>query len=98
MKTLKKLVDLFLVIFVASLVVASSAHAAVSCHKINAKGAGQDLGGCHGGSDNRRGVATWNDGREFRHHRRLGTRIHNPRDGDFHDPPGNLDSNYRRDF
>lgn len=45
MKTLKKLVDLFLVIFVASLIVASSAHAAVSCHKINAKGAGQDLGG-----------------------------------------------------
>lgn len=45
MKTLKKLVDLFLVIFAASLIVASSAHAAVSCHKINAKGAGQDLGG-----------------------------------------------------
>ena len=45
MKTLRKLVDLFLVIFAASLIVASSAHAAVSCHKINAKGAGQDLGG-----------------------------------------------------
>ena len=27
------------------LVAASSAHAAVSCHKINAKGVGQDLGG-----------------------------------------------------
>ena len=36
MKTLKKLVDLFLVIVAASLIVASSAHAAVSCHKINA--------------------------------------------------------------
>ena len=45
MKTLRKLVDLFLVIVAASLIVASSAHAAVSCHKINAKGAGQDLGG-----------------------------------------------------
>lgn len=45
MKTLRKLVDLFLVMVAASLIVASSAHAAVSCHKINAKGAGQDLGG-----------------------------------------------------
>ena len=45
MKTLRILVELFFFVAAASLMVVSPAHAAVSCHKINAKGAGQDLGG-----------------------------------------------------
>ena len=45
MKTLRKLVKLFLFTFAATLIMVGAAHAAVSCHKINAKGAGQDIGG-----------------------------------------------------
>ena len=45
MNDLRKFVGLFVVIVAASLIVVGPAHAAVSCHKINAKGAGQDLGG-----------------------------------------------------
>jgi len=35
----------FLFVVAVSLLAVSPAHAAVSCHKINAKGVGQDLGG-----------------------------------------------------
>lgn len=45
MRTLKGLVELFLFVVAGSLLAISAAHAAVSCHKINAKGVGQDLGG-----------------------------------------------------
>lgn len=45
MHTLRKLVDLFLFTVAVSLMVISPAPAAVSCHKINAKGIGEDLGG-----------------------------------------------------
>src|SRR4249920_1162891 len=45
MKALKRSVELFLFVVAASLLAVSPAHAAVSCHKINAKGVGQDLGG-----------------------------------------------------
>jgi hypothetical protein len=45
MKALKRSVELFLFVLAASLLAVSPAHAAVSCHKINAKGVGQDLGG-----------------------------------------------------
>lgn len=45
MKTVGRVVLLFLFVVVGTLVTASQARAAASCHKINAKGAGQDLGG-----------------------------------------------------
>ena len=45
MKALKRPVELFLFVVAASLLAVSPAHAAVSCHKINAKDVGQDLGG-----------------------------------------------------
>jgi hypothetical protein len=45
MKTLKRSVELFLFVVAVSLPAVNLAHAAVSCHKINAKGVGQDLGG-----------------------------------------------------
>lgn len=45
MNALKRSVETFLFVVAASLLAVSSAHAAVSCHKINAKGVGQDLGG-----------------------------------------------------
>jgi len=45
MKNLVRLVQLFLFVVAVSLLVVRPAHAAVSCHKINAKGEGQDLGG-----------------------------------------------------
>jgi hypothetical protein len=44
MKTVRRVVLLFLFLVVGTLTV-SDAWAAVSCHKINAKGVGQDLGG-----------------------------------------------------
>lgn len=44
MRIQRKVVDLVLVV-VAAVVMAGQAHAGVSCHKINAKGVGQDLGG-----------------------------------------------------
>ena len=45
MISLRRLIQVSLFAVAASLMVVGSAHAAVSCHKINAKGAGQDLGG-----------------------------------------------------
>jgi len=45
MKAVRRVVLLFLVVVVGSLVTVSETRAAVSCHKINAKGVGQDLGG-----------------------------------------------------
>jgi hypothetical protein len=45
MKTAKNWALRPLLAFGAALLFASSAEAAVSCHKINAKGVGQDLGG-----------------------------------------------------
>jgi len=45
MKALKGLAALPMCVVVATLVSAATAQAGVSCHKINAKGAGQDLGG-----------------------------------------------------
>jgi hypothetical protein len=47
MKVFGKVVHLFLVMFVASLMMFGQTQAAESCHKINAKGEGQDLGGGH---------------------------------------------------
>jgi hypothetical protein len=44
MQRLKKVASLFLCVFVVALAVVSPAGAGVSCHKINAKGVGQDLG------------------------------------------------------
>jgi hypothetical protein len=45
MEKLKRAVEIFLFVVAASLLGVNSAHAGVSCHKINAKGVGQDLGG-----------------------------------------------------
>ena len=45
MQTLRRFVELFLFAVASSLIVVGPAHAAVSCHKVNAKGIGQDLGG-----------------------------------------------------
>ena len=45
MKTVRRIVLLFLFVVVGTLVTVSQARAAVSCHKINAKGVGQNLGG-----------------------------------------------------
>jgi hypothetical protein len=42
---MKAVIRLLLVVIVGTLVMASHAEAAESCHKINAKGVGQDLGG-----------------------------------------------------
>jgi hypothetical protein len=44
MNVLRRVLLLFLVVVVGTLVTVSQARAAVSCHKINAKGVGQDLG------------------------------------------------------
>jgi hypothetical protein len=45
MKAVRRVVLLLLFVVVGTLVTVSQARAAVSCHKINAKGVGQDLGG-----------------------------------------------------
>ena len=45
MKMLRRVVLLFLFVVVGTLITVSQARAAASCHKINAKGVGQDLGG-----------------------------------------------------
>jgi hypothetical protein len=45
MKVVRRVVLLFLFVVVGTLMTVSQARAAVSCHKINAKGVGQDLGG-----------------------------------------------------
>jgi hypothetical protein len=45
MKTLKGAVEIVLFVVAACLLAINPVHAAVSCHKINAKGVGQDLGG-----------------------------------------------------
>ena len=45
MKPVGRVVLLFLFVIVNALTTASQAQAAASCHKINAKGVGQDLGG-----------------------------------------------------
>ncbi len=45
MKVVGRVVLMFLFVVVGTLVTASQAQAAASCHKIYAKGAGQDLGG-----------------------------------------------------
>ena len=45
MKVVGKVVVLFLFVVVGTLMTVNQAQAAVSCHKINAKGVGQDLGG-----------------------------------------------------
>ena len=45
MKVVGRVVLLFLFVVVGTLLTVSQAQAAVSCHKINAKGVGQDLGG-----------------------------------------------------
>jgi len=45
MKTLRRVIPLLLFVVVATLITVSQARAAASCHKINAKGVGQDLGG-----------------------------------------------------
>jgi hypothetical protein len=45
MKTLERAFEIFLFVVAASLLAVNTTHAAVSCHKINAKGVGQDLGG-----------------------------------------------------
>lgn len=44
MKTLTRIISLFLIL-ASTLIIFSPAHAATSCHKIKAKGVGQDLGG-----------------------------------------------------
>ena len=44
MKAVRRVVLLLLFVVVGTLVTVSQARAAVSCHKINAKGVGQDLG------------------------------------------------------
>jgi len=45
MKTRRRVVVLFLFVVVGTLMTVSEARAAASCHRINAKGVGQDLGG-----------------------------------------------------
>ena len=45
MATLGRTLVLLLPVLVGSLMVAGQVQAATACHKINAKGAGQDLGG-----------------------------------------------------
>jgi hypothetical protein len=45
MNVLRRVVLLFLLVVVGTLVTVKDARAAVSCHKINAKGVGQNLGG-----------------------------------------------------
>ncbi|SRR6266849_10479444 len=45
MQALRKVGRLFLFVIMGVLIIANQTQAAVSCHKINAKGIGQDLGG-----------------------------------------------------
>jgi hypothetical protein len=44
MKAVRRVVLVFLLVIVATLTTATQARAGVSCHRINAKGVGQDLG------------------------------------------------------
>jgi hypothetical protein len=45
MRAARKLSDLCCIVATTGLFIAGQAYAGVSCHKINAKGVGQDLGG-----------------------------------------------------
>src|SRR5687767_12532071 len=47
MKTVNKMFRISLVVIVATLIVAGQVQAAESCHKINAKGVGEEISGGH---------------------------------------------------
>jgi hypothetical protein len=76
MKTLRALAGLLIFVIAGAFMMVSQAHAAYRVEKINAKGAGQILGGGNTEADIIAWrTASWNDGTELCDHRRLAARL-----------------------